>query len=172
RRRGAARRRRPVAATLPPAQAPAVAMSHGTTAATQRMTLAPCRLTGTAAGDALVAVPVRQTRRRGRRGGPVCAPDPLRVQVAATAAAARNAGRPRRRQQRACRAPGGSAILSRMNTTATHAKRRHFTDDERATILAALAANDGNVPRTAREHNISARTLYAWKNGERHPEAA
>lgn len=57
-----------------------------------------------------------------------------------------------------------------MNVTST--KRRKFSDDERATILAALAANGGNVAKTAAETGVSERTIRSWKNGERHPEAA
>lgn len=50
--------------------------------------------------------------------------------------------------------------------------KRRYSDDERATALAALVANDNNVQRTARELGIPEGTLRRWMTGERHPEAA
>jgi transposase-like protein len=50
--------------------------------------------------------------------------------------------------------------------------RRRYTDDERATALAALAANGGNVARTAAQLGIPEKTLEHWSKGDRHPEAA
>jgi transposase-like protein len=50
--------------------------------------------------------------------------------------------------------------------------RRRYTDNERAAALTALAANGGNVERTARELGIPRKTLAQWARGQRHPEAA
>lgn len=50
--------------------------------------------------------------------------------------------------------------------------KRRYSDDDRANALAALAANGGNVSRTARQLGIPVRTLAAWARGERHEEAA
>jgi transposase-like protein len=52
------------------------------------------------------------------------------------------------------------------------AKKRRYSDEGRAAALAALAANAGNVARTAKQLGIPARTLESWAKGERHPEAA
>lgn len=52
------------------------------------------------------------------------------------------------------------------------ARKRRYTDEQRATALAALAANRGNVCRTARQLGLPAKTLEHWGKGERHPEAA
>jgi len=41
--------------------------------------------------------------------------------------------------------------------------RRRYTDEEKATFLAALDANDGNVKRTARDCGIPESTLRGWK---------
>jgi len=50
--------------------------------------------------------------------------------------------------------------------------RRRYSDEERATALAALAANGGNVGGTSRQLGIPEATLRAWATGERHPEAS
>jgi transposase-like protein len=44
--------------------------------------------------------------------------------------------------------------------------KRQYTEAEKATALAALAANDGNVKRTARELGIPGPTLDDWRRGE------
>lgn len=49
--------------------------------------------------------------------------------------------------------------------------RRRYSDEERANALAALAANGGNVEKTARELTIPETTLRQWANGHCHPEA-
>lgn len=41
-------------------------------------------------------------------------------------------------------------------------RQRHYTNEERALILAALAANDGNISKTARQLGIPRRTLGTW----------
>jgi transposase-like protein len=50
--------------------------------------------------------------------------------------------------------------------------RHHYTDEQRANALAALAANGGNANRAAKELGIPVRTLRNWGKGDRHPEAA
>lgn len=40
--------------------------------------------------------------------------------------------------------------------------RRHYSDNDRAAALAVLAANDGNLSRTARETGVPLTTLKAW----------
>ena len=45
-------------------------------------------------------------------------------------------------------------------------KRRHYTDSERATALATLAANGGNLARTAAETGVPAATLAQWRNAQ------
>lgn len=40
--------------------------------------------------------------------------------------------------------------------------RRHYTDEDRATALAALAGNAGNVKRTARDVGVPESTLRIW----------
>jgi transposase-like protein len=45
------------------------------------------------------------------------------------------------------------------------AQKRQYTEDDKATALAALAANGGNIRRTARELNIPATTLRKWQAG-------
>lgn len=50
--------------------------------------------------------------------------------------------------------------------------RRRYTDEERANALAALAANGGNVQRTAEQLGIPQITLHNWARGKRHPEAS
>jgi hypothetical protein len=49
--------------------------------------------------------------------------------------------------------------------------RRRYTDDERAACLAALAANGGNVKKTAAACGVPIVTLRQWAKGSRHPEA-
>jgi transposase-like protein len=49
--------------------------------------------------------------------------------------------------------------------------RRTYSDDERAAALAALAANGGNLKRTARELGVPINTLRRWREGTAHPEA-
>lgn len=51
-------------------------------------------------------------------------------------------------------------------------KRRRYSDEERANAVAALAANAGNVSRTAAQLGIPAKTLENWAKGSAHPEAA
>lgn len=51
------------------------------------------------------------------------------------------------------------------------AKKRTYTDEYRAEALAALAANDGNVKRTARQLGVPYTTLKQWAKGIVHPEA-
>lgn len=41
-------------------------------------------------------------------------------------------------------------------------KRRRYTDDDRATALAVLDSNGGNLSRTARETGIAVSTLQRW----------
>lgn len=43
-----------------------------------------------------------------------------------------------------------------------HKPRRRYSDKERATALAALAANGGNVLRTARDTGIPRKTVELW----------
>jgi len=43
-------------------------------------------------------------------------------------------------------------------------RKRSYTDAERATALAALDANGGNVKRTARDTGISPSTLASWRD--------
>jgi transposase-like protein len=50
--------------------------------------------------------------------------------------------------------------------------KRSYTDEQRASALAALEANAGDVRKTARELGIPEATLRLWKQGKRHPEAA
>jgi transposase-like protein len=50
--------------------------------------------------------------------------------------------------------------------------KRRYSDEERANALAALAANGGNVNRTASQLRIPAKTLENWQKGSCHPEAA
>src|SRR5690554_3963581 len=57
------------------------------------------------------------------------------------------------------------------DTLAAMAKRR-YTDADRETALAALAANGGNVSRTAEQLGIPRKTLQNWASGTHHPEAA
>jgi hypothetical protein len=48
--------------------------------------------------------------------------------------------------------------------------RRHYSDQEKAEALAALAANKGNVKLTARTLGIPRMTLAHWANGDCSPE--
>jgi hypothetical protein len=50
--------------------------------------------------------------------------------------------------------------------------RRRYTDEDRSTALVVLAANGGNIERTARELGIPRTTLQRWDQGTAHPEAA
>jgi hypothetical protein len=50
--------------------------------------------------------------------------------------------------------------------------RRHYGDEERASALAALAANGGNIKRTANQLGIPEKTLSNWAKGISHPESA
>lgn len=54
---------------------------------------------------------------------------------------------------------------------AKKAKRRRYSDDDRASALAALAANGGNLARTSAALGIPEATLRQWATGKRHPEA-
>jgi transposase-like protein len=47
--------------------------------------------------------------------------------------------------------------------------RRNYSDDDKATALAALAANEGNLKRTAQQLGIPRRTLEHWSKGKSHP---
>src|SRR6266851_1738917 len=49
--------------------------------------------------------------------------------------------------------------------------KRTYSDEQRGNALAALAANGGNVGRTARDLRIPEATLRQWARGQRHPEA-
>ncbi len=51
--------------------------------------------------------------------------------------------------------------------------RRQYSDSEKATALAALDANGGNVSRTAKQLNIARKTLAGWAESRGvHPEVA
>jgi transposase-like protein len=41
--------------------------------------------------------------------------------------------------------------------------RRHYTEEDKAQVFAALTANDGNVKRTSRETEIPEQTVRDWK---------
>lgn len=43
--------------------------------------------------------------------------------------------------------------------------RKQWTDQDKATALAALDANNGNVNRTAKQLHIAESTLRSWTNG-------
>lgn len=45
--------------------------------------------------------------------------------------------------------------------------RRHYSDNDKATALAALDANGGNLKRTARETNVPVSTLQRWTAGSK-----
>ncbi len=44
-------------------------------------------------------------------------------------------------------------------------KKRKFSDEEKACILAVLAANNGNASKTARQSGVLRQTINRWKNG-------
>lgn len=50
--------------------------------------------------------------------------------------------------------------------------RRRYSDDDRASAMAALAANGGKVSMTAAQLGIPVRTLQNWADGTTHPESA
>lgn len=50
-------------------------------------------------------------------------------------------------------------------------EKRRYTDEQRAEALAALQANGGGIPLTARQLGIPENTLRSWARGLRHPEA-
>ncbi len=43
--------------------------------------------------------------------------------------------------------------------------KRSYTDEEKATALAMLDANDGNLSRTSRETTVPITTLKGWRDG-------
>lgn len=43
-------------------------------------------------------------------------------------------------------------------------RRRRYTDADRASALAALDANEGNIRKTARDTGISASTITGWRD--------
>lgn len=49
-------------------------------------------------------------------------------------------------------------------------KQKRYSDDERARAVAAVAANGGNVTKTAKELGIPQPTLDCWVRGVVHPE--
>lgn len=51
-------------------------------------------------------------------------------------------------------------------------EKRRYSDEDRSNALAALAANSGNISRTAEQLEIPAKTLENWAKGISHPEAA
>lgn len=55
---------------------------------------------------------------------------------------------------------------------ATCMGKRRYSDDERAASLAALAANGGDVAKTAAQVGVPYRTMKNWADGTCHPEAA
>jgi transposase-like protein len=55
--------------------------------------------------------------------------------------------------------------------SAPRMKPRRYSDDDRAKALAALAANGGELRKTAAELGIPEATLRSWANGTYHPEA-
>ena len=68
-----------------------------------------------------------------------------------------------------------AAQLCRVESAPVMARRRkprRYSDEDRANALAALAANGGNVNRTAEQLGIPEATVRAWANGDRHPEAS
>lgn len=50
--------------------------------------------------------------------------------------------------------------------------QRQYSEAEKATALAALDANGGNVNRTARQLGIPRKTLTLWAAGHVHPDVA
>jgi transposase-like protein len=53
-----------------------------------------------------------------------------------------------------------------MRSRGGHMVKRQYSEDDKAAALAALAANGGNVLRTARELSIPHGTLRRWVDGE------
>jgi hypothetical protein len=47
----------------------------------------------------------------------------------------------------------------------TKKPKRQYSDDTKASVLATLKANDGNVAKTAREAEVPRQTIESWKNG-------
>src|SRR4051812_11842827 len=56
-----------------------------------------------------------------------------------------------------CTEPVGLAMIGGM-------ARRRYSDEERAATLAALAANDGNLTRTAQQAGVPITTLLRWRD--------
>jgi hypothetical protein len=52
------------------------------------------------------------------------------------------------------------------------ASKQRYSDEFRADALAALAANGGNLNKTALELRVPWKTLKNWASGARHPEAS
>ncbi len=50
------------------------------------------------------------------------------------------------------------------------AKRRRYSDQEKSDALVALAANGGNIKKTATDLGIPQMTLASWAKGNVHPE--
>lgn len=48
--------------------------------------------------------------------------------------------------------------------------KRQYSDNDKATALAALDANGGNVTKTARETKIPASTITEWRDGRIHAD--
>ena len=48
--------------------------------------------------------------------------------------------------------------------------KRTYSDNEKATALAVLDANRGNLSRTQRETSVPRSTLREWRNGRHHDE--
>ncbi len=55
---------------------------------------------------------------------------------------------------------------------ATQHKRRRYSDNDKATALAALDANGGNVAVTAKQTGIPRTTLIEWNDGRVIPEVS
>jgi hypothetical protein len=51
-------------------------------------------------------------------------------------------------------------------------ERRRYSDEDRASALAALDANDGNLQRTARQVGLPRKTLAEWAKGRASPAVA
>jgi transposase-like protein len=60
---------------------------------------------------------------------------------------------------------GGGAVEPTLGPPEGIAMRRHYTDEQRAEALAALAANGGNIKLTAAQLGIPRMTLADWANG-------
>lgn len=50
--------------------------------------------------------------------------------------------------------------------------KRQYSDNDKATALAALDANGGNVAKTAKELNMPRITLKEWADGRVHPDVS